>query len=106
MTVLALELSQAMEWLAGYVPDFILAVGDDWTDEDIFRALPSTAFSVRVGLANTAARYHVGNHSAVRRLLRELRNLSGERISSILRNFVPVPVVNETRTDLEGAIGL
>lgn len=96
----------AMEWLAAYVPDFILAVGDDWTDEDLFRALPSTAFSVRVGLANTAARYHVGNHNAVRRLLRELRNLSCERISSVFRSVVPAPIPNETPMDLQEAIGL
>jgi trehalose 6-phosphate synthase/phosphatase len=62
----------ALEWLAGQAADFILAVGDDWTDEDLFRALPSTAYSVRVGLANTAARFHVANHAAVRWILQEL----------------------------------
>ena len=46
----------ALEWLAGQTPEFILGIGDDWTDEDLFRALPPTAFSVRVGVANTAAR--------------------------------------------------
>ncbi len=62
----------ATEWLGGLGADFILAIGDDWTDEDLFRALPPTAHSVRVGLAQTAARYHLGSHTAVRRLLREL----------------------------------
>jgi trehalose 6-phosphate synthase/phosphatase len=62
----------ALEWLADRAPDFILAIGDDWTDEDLFRALPASAYSVRVGLAQTAAKYHLGNYSAVRRLLREL----------------------------------
>jgi trehalose 6-phosphate synthase/phosphatase len=62
----------AMEWLAGQTPEFILGIGDDWTDEDLFRALPATAFSVRVGVANTAAHYYLGNHTAVRRMLREL----------------------------------
>jgi len=62
----------AMAWLAGLSPEFILALGDDWTDEDLFRALPSSAFSVRVGLTQTAARYHLPGHTAVRRLLREL----------------------------------
>jgi trehalose-6-phosphatase len=61
-----------MEWLGANAADFILAIGDDWTDEDLFRALPATAFSVRVGLANTAARYHLSSHTAVRRILREL----------------------------------
>jgi trehalose 6-phosphate synthase/phosphatase len=68
----------ALEWLKGVEADFILAIGDDWTDEDLFRALPSTAYSVRVGLANTAARYYLGNHTAVRRVLRELSQVTGE----------------------------
>lgn len=62
----------AQAWLASQPADFVLAIGDDWTDEDLFRAMPATAFSVRVGLAQTAARYHLGAHTAVRRLLREL----------------------------------
>jgi trehalose 6-phosphate synthase/phosphatase len=66
----------AMEWLKGLEADFILAIGDDWTDEDLFRALPTTAYSVRVGLANTAARYYLSNHTAVRRVLRELSQAS------------------------------
>jgi trehalose 6-phosphate synthase/phosphatase len=62
----------AQEWLTAREPDFILGIGDDWTDEDLFRALPPSAFSVRVGLANTAARYYLSNHTAVRRMLREM----------------------------------
>ncbi len=62
----------ATEWLGGLSAEFVLAIGDDWTDEDLFRALPETAYSVRVGLAQTAARYYLSSHTAVRRLLREL----------------------------------
>jgi trehalose 6-phosphate synthase/phosphatase len=62
----------AMEWLSGQTPEFILGIGDDWTDEDLFRALPPAAFSVRIGVATTAARFYLGNHTAVRRMLREL----------------------------------
>ena len=62
----------AREWLSAQTPEFILGIGDDWTDEDLFRALPLTAFSVRVGVASTAAHFYLGNHTAVRRMLREL----------------------------------
>ena len=62
----------ALEWLSGRTPKFILCIGDDWTDEDMFRALPPTAISVRVGVVSTAARYYLGNHIAVRRMLRDL----------------------------------
>jgi trehalose 6-phosphate synthase/phosphatase len=68
----------ATEWVGGLEADFILAIGDDWTDEDLFRALPPSAYSVRVGLANTAARYYLANHTAVRRVLRELSQASRE----------------------------
>jgi len=61
------------------LPEFILSIGDDWTDEDLFRALPRTAWSVRVGLANTAARYYLSSHTVVRRVLRELSELTSER---------------------------
>ncbi len=64
--------SAGLEWLSGMAAGFILGVGDDSTDEDLFRALPPTAISVRVGVAKTAARYYLGNHIAVRRMLREL----------------------------------
>lgn len=62
----------AVEWLSDRHADFILAIGDDWTDEDLFRALPPAAHSVRVGLASTAARYHLGSHHEVRALLQDL----------------------------------
>ena len=67
----------ALEWLSGQTPEFILGIGDDWTDEDLFRALPPPAFSVRVGVANTAARFYLGNPAAVRRMLWELSNPAG-----------------------------
>lgn len=66
----------SIEWLGLDAAEFILGIGDDWTDEDIFRVLPADAFSVRVGVAKTAARYHLGNHAAVRRLLRALIDAS------------------------------
>ena len=68
----------ALEWLTARTPEFILSIGDDWTDEDLFRALPPTAWSVRVGLATTAARYYLSGHTVVRRVLRELSEVKQE----------------------------
>jgi trehalose 6-phosphate synthase/phosphatase len=64
----------ALEWLSTPTAEFILAMGDDWTDEDLFRALPPSAYTIRVGLAKTSARYHLSSFTAVRRLLRELND--------------------------------
>ena len=81
----------AMEWLTGHTPEFILSIGDDWTDEDLFRALPPTAFSVRVGLANTAARYYLSNHTVVRRVLRELSEVTREQGVASPPTTGPIP---------------
>lgn len=39
--------------------DFILAIGDDVTDEDMFRALPDNAFSIKVGTISYGAKYNI-----------------------------------------------
>jgi trehalose 6-phosphate synthase/phosphatase len=41
--------------------DFILAAGDDITDEDMFGALPPDAATIRVGSLSQAARYSIGS---------------------------------------------
>ena len=53
--------------------DFILAMGDDTTDEDTFRVLPERAFSVNVGLGQSQARFNLKSVKEVRPLLRELK---------------------------------
>ena len=53
--------------------DFILAMGDDTTDEDIFTVLPERAFSIKVGLENSQAKFNFKSIKDVRPLLRELK---------------------------------
>ena len=48
----------------------ILAIGDDWTDEDLFRALPRSSITLSVGRRHSCADYQVPDHVAVRELLR------------------------------------
>ncbi|MEX0899387.1 MAG: bifunctional alpha,alpha-trehalose-phosphate synthase (UDP-forming)/trehalose-phosphatase [Gammaproteobacteria bacterium] len=69
--------SAAVDWLEGKSHEFVLCVGDDWTDEDMFRVMPSSAYTVRVGLAETAARFHLSGPPAVRRLLQQLDRSGG-----------------------------
>ncbi|HSB94207.1 MAG TPA: bifunctional alpha,alpha-trehalose-phosphate synthase (UDP-forming)/trehalose-phosphatase [Flavitalea sp.] len=52
--------------------DFIMALGDDHTDEDIFKALPPSAITIKVGTHISAAKYYVGSFLDVRRLLHEI----------------------------------
>jgi trehalose 6-phosphate synthase/phosphatase len=60
----------ALEFLNDH--DFVLAVGDDATDEDMFRALPRTAYTIRVGLVGTNARFNVPGYEDVIALLARL----------------------------------
>jgi len=89
----------AMEWLTDRTPEFILSIGDDWTDEDLFRAMPPTAWSVRVGLANTAARYYLGSHTVVRRVLRELSEMTREKNAASPAPAAPPPLAEPARPD-------
>lgn len=39
--------------------DFIMAIGDDTTDEEMFMALPETAITIKVGKSSKAAKYNL-----------------------------------------------
>ncbi|WP_317172854.1 trehalose-phosphatase [Hymenobacter sp. HDW8] len=63
----------AARWLSFYPADFIIAIGDDRTDEDTFGAMPSHAYTVKVGSTHRSlARFHLDTHHDVRRVLRAL----------------------------------
>ncbi len=64
------------EIMHGNEYDYILAIGDDHTDEDIFKAVPETAISIKVGSNVSAARFYVNNFHEVRTLLESLAELS------------------------------
>lgn len=52
--------------------DFILAMGDDTTDDDMFEALPLDAFSVKIGNISQKANYNLSSQSDVLPLLQSL----------------------------------
>ena len=64
--------SAALRWLNRRKWDFIMAVGDDVTDEDIFLAVPDDAYTIKVGLHLSRARYNLDSYRNVRNLLEEL----------------------------------
>jgi trehalose 6-phosphate synthase/phosphatase len=51
-------------------PDFILCIGDDTTDEDMFRALSDKGYTIKVGRGNTAAQYTILSQREVYPFLR------------------------------------
>ncbi|MBN2588233.1 MAG: bifunctional alpha,alpha-trehalose-phosphate synthase (UDP-forming)/trehalose-phosphatase [Sedimentisphaerales bacterium] len=51
---------------------FILAAGDDYTDEEMFSALPDNAFSIKVGPEISQAKFRVNTTNETRMLLKKL----------------------------------
>lgn len=62
----------AINMVRQFNPDFTLCVGDDTTDEDMFRSLADKAFTIKVGRGNTAANYTILSQSEVYPFLRKL----------------------------------
>jgi len=64
--------SAVSHWLTGRPFDFILAAGDDATDEDTFAALPKTAWTLKIGSEPSLARQTLPNPAALLALLDSL----------------------------------
>lgn len=62
----------AEELLAVHKADFVLCMGDDYTDEDMFQALPDEAFTIKVGVVETSARFQVHSVDEALSILKSL----------------------------------
>jgi trehalose 6-phosphate synthase/phosphatase len=58
--------------------DFVMAIGDDKTDEDMFRVLAGKGYTLKIGSGHTLANYHLADQSEVLSLLREFPGVSNE----------------------------
>jgi trehalose 6-phosphate synthase/phosphatase len=63
----------AKHWLKQQVWDFILAAGDDTTDEDFLSVVPDIAFTFKIGPGKTVAKNRLPNPNAFVELLSNLR---------------------------------
>lgn len=64
----------AMEIVNNYKPDFIFAIGDDTTDEDMFLELPPQSITIKVGNRKSAAKFYVDSQEDVIKLLKKFVN--------------------------------
>jgi len=64
--------SAFLAWLGRAEYDFILGIGDDTTDEDLFKSMPESGLSIRVGISATHARYNMRSSAEVIDFLRAL----------------------------------
>lgn len=67
--------SVAAKLLASMEYDFLMAIGDDTTDEDLFHALPPKALTLKVGTSPSLARFNLINQREVPRLLERLTHI-------------------------------
>ncbi len=56
--------------------DFILAIGDDKTDEDLFKVLPGDAITIKIGLSGSLAKFNLKDQREVSRLMDRLLEYS------------------------------
>lgn len=59
-------------WFDVNAYDFVLAMGDDVTDEDLFRAMPEGAWTIKIGEGGTAAAHRLSDPQVARELLARL----------------------------------
>jgi len=52
--------------------DFMLAIGDDYTDENLFKVIPPIAYSIKVGMSQSYAKFNLHSYIEVMRLLEQL----------------------------------
>lgn len=52
--------------------DFIMSIGDDITDEDLFEVLEEGSYGIKVGIGSSKASYRVRSWQSVRKLLKKM----------------------------------
>ena len=65
----------AQRWLGNRDAGFVMAIGDDWTDEDTFKAMPENSLTIKVGSTTSSAKYNIPSVKEVRGFLKMLADL-------------------------------
>jgi len=68
---------------------FIMAIGDDHTDEFMFSALPACALTVKVGSGNSIAKFRLDDRKQVYSLLSELKDVKKNKEKEEKEEAVP-----------------
>jgi trehalose 6-phosphate synthase/phosphatase len=65
----------AQRWLGRRDAGFVMAIGDDYTDEDTFKAMPDNSVTIKVGSTTSTAKYNIPSVKDVRDFLKSLAEL-------------------------------
>ena len=71
--------SEVRRILKNHSFDFILAMGDDTTDEDTFRELPNEAYTIKIGAISEIARYNLRSQTGTLPFLKRLDEDEAEK---------------------------
>ena len=66
----------ALKLINHFTPDFALCIGDDTTDEDMFKALDKRAYTIKIGNGSTAAAFNILTQQEVLPLLKKMLPMS------------------------------
>ena len=83
----------ALKVISKFSPDFCFCIGDDTTDEDMFKALEKEAYTVKVGSGTTAAKYNLQTQVEVLPFLESLTSSNKVEQNSSIRCNVGSPVI-------------
>ncbi|MBN1309105.1 MAG: bifunctional alpha,alpha-trehalose-phosphate synthase (UDP-forming)/trehalose-phosphatase [Chitinispirillaceae bacterium] len=62
----------ALKFVSNHTFDCIIALGDDRTDEDIYRSLPADAVTIKIGVTPSIAKYNLATQNDVSRIIDRL----------------------------------
>ena len=75
-------------WAANKYYDFIMAIGDGQTDEDLFKILDKNAYTIKVGRSNNSqAVYHLASQSDVLPFLQRILDFGLKEKKTTLRGI-------------------
>jgi trehalose 6-phosphate synthase/phosphatase len=69
----------AQKWLSHQKWDFIMAIGDDKTDEDMFAVMPDQAYTIKVGAQASKAKMRIKGCDKVIELLQNIYNFTSRK---------------------------
>ncbi len=78
----------ALKIVHHFNPDFMLCIGDDTTDEDMFKALHDKAYTIRIGNEATSANYNIASQLEVVPLLENLSKLTTRKKRWLFTNMI------------------
>lgn len=91
------------ELMGRYSADFVLCIGDDYTDEDMFTALGDTdAVTIKIGSGKTKGRYQLADVSDTLDFLDQLTPSSLYSLTELTQKLKPVSWFKKVRSKLFG----